>query len=291
LRKMLCCSFVEDGTRGVKQSCGAFDGTLEPGLAWYCCPLQTISQISVKVSQLDVSTDTKTQDNVTVSVRTAVLYQVNEDMVEEAYFRLNNVQQQVTAYVDDVVRSELPQLALDQAYESKSKMSNEVHKTLQEAMGVYGLIIKKVLITDLQPDSKVILAMNEINTQKRQRAALQEKAEADKILKVKEAEADMESKHLAGVGVAKMRMAITNGCKESIESMTTSVGLAPQDVVHMMLVTQYLDTLKDFAATGRSAVMVPNGGTNGGGSMEEQMRAAVVTSGMLSAPPPPPPQR
>merc|ERR1712159_957865 len=128
--------------------------------------------------------------------------------------------------------------------------------------------------------------MNDINTAKRMRAAQQEQAEADKIAREKDAEADMESKHLSGVGVAKMRMAITNGCKESIESMTNSVGLAPEDVVHMMLVTQYLDTLKDFAASGRSAVMVPNGGQTG--NMEDQMRQAVVTSGMLSAPPPPP---
>merc|ERR1712230_75522 len=106
----------------------------------------------------------------------------------------------------------------------------------------------KVLIVDLQPDANVMRAMNEIETQKRQRAAAQEKAEAEKILRVKEAEADMESKHLSGVGVAKMRMAITNGCKESIETMTEMTELKPHDVVHMMLVTQYLDTLKDFAA-------------------------------------------
>lgn len=241
-----------------------------------------------QVTQLDVSTDTKTHDNVTVQVRTAVLYQVNENMVEEAYFRLSNVQQQVTAYVDDVVRSKLPELTLDAAYEAKTEMADKVHSVLQDAMQPYGLVIQKVLVVDLQPDLKVQAAMNEINTQKRQRAAAQEKAEADKILKVKEAEADMESKHLSGVGVAKMRMAITNGMGESIESMTNSVGLAPADVVHMMLVTQYLDTLKDFAATGRSAVMVPNGGQTA--SMEEQMRQAVVTSGMLQGGPPAPPR-
>lgn len=287
---VLCCTFIEDGTRGVKQQFGAYHSTLEPGFQTYWCCCQNVSEISVRVEQLIVNTETKTQDNVTVQVRSAVQYYVNKDMVYEAYFLLNDKHQQMMAYVDDVVRSELPILTLDQAYEEKTEMASNVHRVLSDAMQKYGVIIKQVLIVDLQPDHKVQAAMNEINTQKRQRAAAQEKAEADKILKVKEAEADMESKHLSGVGVAKMRMAITNGCKESIESMTNTVGLKPQDVVHMMLVTQYLDTLKDFAATGRGSVMVPNGG---GGGTEDAVRQGFVTAGMLSgtAAPPPPPRR
>merc|ERR1711988_1630911 len=130
---------------------------------------------------------------------------------------------------------------------------------MTQSMGEYGFIIVKALIIDLQPDAKVLAAMNEINTQKRQRAAMQEKAEADKILKVKAAEADMESTHLAGKGVAKMRLAITNGFKDSIEEMKESCGLGSKEVVHMMLVTQYLDTLKEFADSGRSSLVLPHG--------------------------------
>lgn len=135
-------------------------------------------------------------------------------------------------------------------------MADAVFQTLGAAMGDFGVLIEKVLITDLQPDSKVMSAMNEINTQKRQRAAAQERAEAEKILIVKNAEAEAISQEKSGEGVAAMRSAITDGCKESIAEITDSVGLAPRDVVHMMLVTQYLDTLKDFAMTGKGSVMV-----------------------------------
>merc|ERR1712178_242126 len=114
------------------------------------------------------------------------------------------------------------------------EMADNIAKVLQTAMAPFGHNIVKVLITDLQPDAKVMAAMNEINTQKRQRAAMQEKAEADKILKVKAAEAEMEATHLSGKGVAKMRLAITNGFKESISDMQESCGLHPKDVVHMM---------------------------------------------------------
>jgi len=281
--------FVEDGYRGIKQSCGAFDSKIDPGCAVYCCPLQNITPISVKVKSTKIMTETKTHDNVIVNVETTVLYRIDSRFIDKAFFKLTDERGQIGSYVDDVVRSELPGRTLDEAYLEKKEMSDAVKKSLKDNVeDTFGLEIMEVLLTDLQPDNKVLYAMNEINTQKRLRAAMQEKAEADKIAMVKNAEADMESKHLSGVGVAKMRMAITNGCKESIECMTETVGLAPNDVVHMMLVTQYLDTLKDFSTTGRTAVMVPS--SNGGG--ENSVRQGILTAGMIqggmaAAPPPP----
>jgi len=293
-RRMVCCISIEDGTRGVKTQLGQFDSMLEPGLSWFvpCC--QDVAIVSVRVQQLRVDTQTKTSDNVIVDVQSQVLYQINPDQVADAYFKLMNRNQQITAYVDDEVRSFLPTMTLDEAYENKEDMASAVTDKLSTSMAQYGLIIKKVLITDLMPDRRVLEAMNSINTQKRQRAAAQERAEGEKIMRVKDAEADMEAKHLSGEGVAKMRMAITEGCKESINDMSESVGLAAKDVVHMMLVTQYLDTLKDFATAGRGAVMVDGASTD----MESQVRQGFVTGGMLQTggggagkSPPPPPRR
>ena len=150
---------------------------------------------SLQVQQLNVHTDTKTSDNVTVAVTTTVLYRVGHETKEQfrdAVYKLQSPHQQMSAYVDDEVRSELPRLTLDQAYENKDDMASNVHRTLQAAMDQYGIYIQKILIVDLQPDGKVLQAMNEINTQKRNRAAAQEKAEGEKIMRVKEAEADME---------------------------------------------------------------------------------------------------
>jgi len=257
---MPCCfTTVEDGFRGVKQDCGKYSGTLEPGCHFYIPCYQTVTPQSIRVVQVDVNTDTKTQDNVSVTVRTAVQYGVTPDKIYDAHFRLSNPKKQMAAYVDDVVRSELPSMLLDDAYEAKTEMADNILKVLSEAMSPFGLDIVKVLIIDLQPDHKVLAAMNDINTQKRMRAAMQEKAEGDKILKVKEAEADMEAMHLSGQGVAKMRCAITNGFKESIDQMKESCGLSSHEVVHMMLVTQYLDTLKEFADNGRSSLVLPHG--------------------------------
>lgn len=282
----LCCYGVPEGTRGVKQSCGAFSDVLEPGCTPYCCLWQEINPISVRVHQCDVLTDTKTKDNVTIRVKSAIQFNVISETSENifaAFFKLENINQQMSAYVDDVIRSELPTKDLDEAYSCKGEIASNVHKSLANSFADYGIAIYKVLVTDLRPDAKVEHAMNEINTEKRNRAAATEKAEADKLMKVKRAEADMEAKHLSGLGMAKMRKAIATGFKDSIANMAHCGDMSARDVVDMMLVTQYLDTLKEFSSKSRSAVFVPS---QGGGGIESEVRQGFVTAGMLTPPPP-----
>lgn len=283
-----CCYGVPEGTRGVKQSCGAYTDTLQPGCNPYCCLWQTIAPMSIRVHQCDVHTDTKTKDNVTIRVQSAIQFNVNTDMIFEAFFKLNDVDRQMSAFVDDVIRSEMPGKDLDEAYSCKGEIASNVHKALADNLQPYGIHVYKVLVTDLQPDHKVQAAMNEINTQKRNRAAATERAEADKLMKVKIAEADMEAKHLSGLGLAKMRRAITSGFKDSIQNMQQNGDMSARDVVDMMLVTQYLDTLKEFAAKNTNAVFVPSNQND----TESQVRQGFVTAGMLGSrsggvPPPP----
>jgi len=279
-----CCTSISSSERGVNTTCGKYSGSSLPGLALYCWPWQEVYAQSVRVEQLDVETETKTLDNVSVTVCTAIQYQIetgaegttNPDLTSDnlykSFFLLDNPRQQMTAYVDDVVRSELPTRSLDQAYEEKAATADYVKKVMQTAMGPYGFTIAKVLITELKPDARVQAAMNEINTQKRQRAAAQEKAEADKLIKVKAAEADKEAKRLTGVGIARMRTAITNGFQTSIKDMKDACGLEASDVVHMMLVTQYMDTLKDFATSGKSSIVMSHT-PDAMGEIEAQLRS------------------
>lgn len=288
-----CCVAIEASERGVRQTCGKFSGTSLPGCAFFCYPWTQISPVSIRVEQLDVQTDTKTLDNVSVRVVTAVQYQIDfendgfdsdleKSALYKAVFTLDNPRRQMSAYVDDGVRSEMPTLTLDAAYEAKTEIADNVHKELSTAMHAYGYKILKVLVTDLQPDARVQSAMNDINTQKRQRAAAQERAEAEKMLKVKAAEADMEAKHLSGVGIAKMRKAITSGFQDSISAMKDSCGLEASDVVHMMLVTQYMDTLKDYATTGKSSIVMAHNPA-AMSDIETQIRQGFVNAKASSA--------
>merc|ERR1711939_116134 len=286
MTSILCCACVDAADKGIVQECGKYKGLADPGCSIILWPIQTITPVSMQTRQLDVVTNTKTQDNVTVSVKTAIMYHVDPASVDTFYFRLHNPHQQITAYVDDCIRSQIPTMTLDEAFEAKEKMAIAVKAQVSESMKEFGVMVIKALMTDMQPDASVMASMNRINAAKRDREASVEKAEADKILAVKAAEAEAEAKHLSGMGTAKMRHAITDGFRGSIESMKSSCGLKPHDVVHMMLVTQYLDTLKDFAATGRSSVMVPSSGRSN--STEDQVRQGILTAGMVNTTAPPP---
>lgn len=166
--------------------------------------------------------------------------------VYRAFYRLTNINQQLTPYVEDVVRSEVPRKSLDEAYESKAAVAVAVRTALQHEMKRYGYEIVNALVTDLQPDANVLKSMNQIEAQRRMRMAAQEKAEAEKILVVKAAEADAEAKELSGQGVARQRKAIVEGLKDSVVQFNQGVhGTSPADVMQLMMVTQYLDMLKD----------------------------------------------
>jgi len=266
-----CFASIDAAERGIRQDFGEFKTILLPGLTCIPWPISTVATVSTKINPFNFDTQTKTFDNSTVSVRTSVQWQVDPERADKFYFTLTNPFEQMSAYVDDCVRGCVPQLTLDQAFESKTQLAEDIHKSISSSFSDFGVIIVRVLVTDVAADPNVMRAMNEINAAKRQREAAMDRAEADKILMVKHAEAEAESKYLQGVGTAKMRQAVAEGFKGSVENMKESTGMSPQEVVHMMLVTQYLDVLKDFAQSGKSAIVVPSG-PGGVGDIEAQVR-------------------
>lgn len=229
-----------------------------------------------------MTTTTKTKDNTTIYVDTSIQYHVDKEKADKAFFKLTNVKQQLNSYVDNVVMSQIPLLNLDECYEQKNSLADAIKDQLAggdtSVFSSYGLVLEKVLMTDLRIDPSVMQAMNSINAQKRQRVAAIDKAEAQKIGLVTAAEAEAESKYLAGTGLAKMRVAITKGFKESIDHMTHSGGLNSEEVVHMMLVSQYLDVMKDFANnTSSKSILVPH--TPGGlTDVESQLKVGFAAA-------------
>lgn len=257
----LCCATVQSGDVGVIERFGEFKRDAQPGLHCICWPMESIAgTISTRVQQLEVITMTKTKDNVGVTVKVAVQYLAQQDQVYNAYYKLTNVGAQIQSYVDDVVRATLPTLELDQAFESKDHVADEVKNRLQESMTSYGYMIVKALVTDLQPAPQVMAAMNEINTARRLREAATEKAEAEKILKVKQAEAEAEAAYLAGTGLARQRKALIDGMREGVEAFQKEIkGTTSADVMNMILVTQYIDMLKELGSHPNSkTVFVPH---------------------------------
>jgi len=190
-------------------------------------------------------------------------------MIKVAHFDIADPFSQIAAEVDSVLRSSMPTMTLDESYEAKEKMVNEILASVRDAMGKYGYDIINVLITDIRPERSVMDAMNEINASRRQREAAFERGEAEKLLKIKASEADAEAKRLAGVGMANMRAAMAQGFQDSMKFMKDS-GMSEKEAMHMMIMTQYLDTLKEFAGS-HGSIVVPHG-PSAVGDLQGQIR-------------------
>ena len=262
-----CCAVVKQSEVGIIQRCGKFEGTAPPGLHLLCCCCGSVlaGVVSTRLMQLDVRCETKTRDNVFVLLTINVQYQVIAQREREAFYSLDNPHQQIRSYVYDVVRSAVPRIPLDKVFEQKEDIANSVKNELTEAMGEYGWQILQVLIADIEPDPKVKSAMNEINAAQRIRIATVDKAEADKIVIVKKAEAEAEAMYLGGVGIAKQRKAIIEGLRDSVLSFDGSVqGSSPREVMDIVMVTQYFDTLKDLSEKSHPGIVfLPGGGSDG----------------------------
>ncbi|KAI7994762.1 Hypersensitive-induced response protein-like protein 2 [Camellia lanceoleosa] len=179
----------------------------------------------------------------------------------DAFYKLSNTKVQIQAYVFDVIRASVPKLDLDSAFEQKNDIAKAVEEELEKAMSAYGFEIVQTLIVDIEPDIHVKRAMNEINAAARMRIAANEKAEAEKILQIKRAEGEAESKYLSGLGIARQRQAIVDGLRDSVLAFSENVpGTTAKDIMDMVLVTQYFDTMKEIGSNSKtSAVFIPHG--------------------------------
>ncbi len=271
---------VRQQTAAVVERFGRFNKISGAGLNFKIPLIDLIAgRLSLRVQQLDVRVETKTKDNVFVVVVVSVQYHVLEDKVLDAFYKLQNPQEQIRSYVFDTVRARVPIVPLDQLFEMKDDIANAVKSELDTVMANFGYGIIKTLVTDIDPDAKVKASMNEINAAQRLRMAAVEQAEADKIRVVKAAEGEAESKALQGKGIADQRKAIIEGLKDSVENFSTAVnGVDSQDVMNLVMMTQYFDTIKDLGLSGKnSTILIPHG-PGGMTDMSDQIRNAMITA-------------
>ena len=217
------------------------------------------ARVQLRLLQSDIVVETKTQDNVFVTMNVAKQYRVNENNVTDAYYKLMRPESQIKSYIEDALRSSVPKLTLDELFEKKDEIALEVQKQVAEEMSTYGYIIVKTLITKVEPDAEVKQSMNEINAAQRKRVAAQELAEADKIKIVTAAEAEAEKDRLHGVGIAEQRKAIVDGLADSIKELKgANVELTEEQIMSILLTNQYLDTLNNFAdKQGNNTIFLP----------------------------------
>ena len=254
---------------------GKFLRVAEAGLNWKAPYLDTVAGIvSLRVNQITLTMETKTKDNVFVTIPISVQNRVRPERVYDAFYKLSDPVAQIKSYVEQVILGHVPGMTLDEVFASQSSIAAAVKQELDSDMAAFGYEIVNVLVTDIVPDAKVKSAMNDINAAQREQVAATARGEADKILVVKKAEAEAESKALQGQGIANQRKAIVEGLQNSIEQFQKAVeGATPKDVMQLVLVTQYFDTLKSIGEKRQDQHALPGAlARSGEGSLRPDSR-------------------
>jgi regulator of protease activity HflC (stomatin/prohibitin superfamily) len=272
---------VKQQTAVIIERFGRFQSIRHSGLQIKIPLVDRISgRLSLKIQQLDVMIETKTLDDVFVKLKVSVQFKVIRDKVYDAYYKLDYAHDQITSYVFDVVRAEVPKMKLDDVFVKKDDIAIAVKQELNEAMMDYGYDIIKTLVTDIDPDSQVKEAMNRINAAEREKVAAQFEGDAARILIVEKAKAEAESKRLQGQGIADQRREIARGLEESVDVLN-NVGINSQEASALIVVTQHYDTLQSIGQeTNSNLILLPNS-PQAGSNMLNDMVASFTASNQI----------
>ncbi|HSQ47245.1 MAG TPA: SPFH domain-containing protein [Lutibacter sp.] len=272
---------VKQQTNAIIERFGKFQSVRGPGLQLKIPLVDQVSgRISLRITQLDVIVETKTKDDVFVHLKISVQFQILQDKVYDAFYRLQNPHEQITAFMFDVVRAEVPKMILDDVFEKKDDIAHAIQRELKEAMLNYGYDIVKALVTDIDPDQKVKDAMNRINAAEREKIAAQHEGDAQRILIVERAKAEAESKRLQGRGIADQRREIARGLEESVDVLN-NVGINSQEASALIVVTQHYDTLQSIGEhVNSNLILLPNS-PQAGSDMLNNMVASFTASNVI----------
>ena len=272
---------VKQQTAAIIERFGKFVSIRQSGLQLKIPIIDSVAgRLSLKIQQLDVVIETKTKDDVFVRLKVSVQFKVIKDKVYDAFYKLDNPHDQITSFIFDVVRAEVPKLILDDVFLKKDDIAIAVKNELQEAMREYGYNIIKTLVTDIDPDGQVKEAMNRINASEREKVAAQFEGEAQKILIVERAKAEAESKRLQGQGIADQRREIARGLEDSVKVLN-NVDINSQEASALIVVTQHYDTLQSVGAEANSNLILLPNSPQAGSEMLNNMVASFTASNQI----------
>lgn len=272
---------VKQQTSAVVERLGKFHNVSRPGFHMLIPIIDRISgRVNLRIQQLDVLVETKTKDDVFVKIKVSVQFLILKDKIFEAFYKLENPHDQITSYVFDTVRAEVPKLKLDYVFEKKDDIAIAIKRELQGAMNTYGYDIIKALVTDIDPAQQVKEAMNRINAAEREKTAAEYDGEAERIRIVAKATAEAESKRLQGRGIADQRREIAKGLEESVEVLN-AVGINSQEASALIVITQHYDTLQAISEnTNSNLILLPNNPSSAS-DMLTQMTTSFVAANKM----------
>ena len=272
---------VKQQSAAIVERFGKFVSVRQSGLQLKIPLIDNVAgRLSLRIQQLDVVVETKTKDDVFVKLKVSVQFKVIKDKVYDAFYKLDNPADQITSFIFDVVRAEVPKLILDDVFIKKDDIAIAVKGEIQEAMTEYGFQIIKTLVTDIDPDAQVKESMNRINASEREKVAAQFEGEAQKILIVEKAKAEAESKRLQGQGIADQRREIARGLEDSVKVLN-GVDINSQEASALIVVTQHYDTLQSVGAEANSNLILMPNSPQAGSEMLNNMVASFTASNQI----------
>ena len=272
---------VKQQSAAVVERFGKFVSVRQSGLQLKIPIIDNVAgRLSLRIQQLDVVVETKTKDDVFVKLKVSVQFKVIKEKVYDAFYKLDNPADQITSFIFDVVRAEVPKLILDDVFLKKDDIAIAVKSELQDAMSEYGFQIIKTLVTDIDPDAQVKESMNRINASEREKVAAQFEGEAQKILIVEKAKAEAESKRLQGQGIADQRREIARGLEDSVKVLN-GVDINSQEASALIVVTQHYDTLQSVGAEANSNLILMPNSPQAGSEMLNNMVASFTASNQI----------
>lgn len=260
---MGCCPSVSQSEVGIIETCGKFSRTAEPGIHCVCCGSDLVRLVTLRLQEYEIKVNSKTKDNVFVTLSLMIQYQVSPDKVSEAYYMCDSSVDCMRDYVLNSIRAKIPLYKLDALYVERGTISQQLKDEVDAIISTYGIEIVSALISDIDPGAEITAAMNDVQKYQRLRVASVDAAETAKMKRVRAAEARCDARRLSGEGLAEQRKAIVAGLMQSIEDVQSEVrDLTADDATNMLLMNQYYDTLQAIASNSKSSVMMleSNGG-------------------------------
>lgn len=273
---------VKQQTSAVIERFGKYQSIRGAGLQLKIPLIDKVSgRVSLRIQQLDVNVETKTRDDVFIHLKISVQFLIRKNHVYDAFYKLQNPHEQITSFIFDVVRAEVPKMKLDDVFVKKEEVALAIQRDLKEAMLDYGYDIIKALVTDIDPDENVKIAMNRINAAEREKIAAQHEGDAQRILIVERAKAEAESKRLQGRGIADQRREIARGLEESVDVLNRA-GINSQEASALIVITQHYDTLQSIGSdTNSNLILLPNN-PNAASSMLNDMVTSLVAANKIN---------
>ena len=272
--------FVRERTNAIVERFGKFHVIKRPGLRFRIPIIDKVHRVNLRIQQLDVSVESKTEDNVFVHVKVSVQYKIIGEKVYDAMYKLDDAEEQMQSYIFDTIRAKVPTMKIDDVFAKKEELATAVKTSLKDTMDDFGYDIVQSLVTDIDPNEGVKQAMNRINETERMKVAAENEGEAAKIRAVKEAEGEKEAKKLSGEGIAEQRKAIADGFKKSIDTMKEGVDgeIDAAGIMEVLLMVQHFDTQKDIATASYTNTIFADSSPGGMGAARRQIMQGMMAS-------------